>query len=76
MYPAVRGIYKNGKIILVEKLERIEEADVLVIVLKEKKKKKSLTDEIAKALKEVKLMREGRITEKDWEDTLYTKNML
>jgi hypothetical protein len=68
MYPAVRGIYKNGKIILVEKLERIEEADVLVIVLKEKKKKKTLTDEIAKALKEVKLMREGRITEKDWED--------
>ena len=68
MYPAVRGIYKNGKIILVEKLERIEEADVLVIVLKEKKKKKTLTDEIAKALKEVKLMREGRIIEKDWEE--------
>ena len=68
MYPAVRGIYKNGKIILVEKLERIEEADVLVIVLKEKKKKKSLTNEIVKALEEVKLMREGRIIEKDWEE--------
>ena len=68
MYPAVKGIYKNGKITLVEKLEGIEEADVLVIVLKEKKKKKSLTDEIVKALEEVKLMREGKIVEKDWEE--------
>ena len=68
MYPAVKGIYKNGKITLVEKLEGIEEADVLVIVLKEKKKKKSLTDEIVEALEEVKLMREGKIIEKDWEE--------
>jgi predicted metal-dependent TIM-barrel fold hydrolase len=68
MYPAVKGVYKDGKITFVEKLEGIEEADVLVIVLKEKKKKKSLTNEIVKALEEVKLMREGRIIEKDWEE--------
>jgi phage terminase large subunit len=68
MYPAVKGVYKDGKITLVEKLEGIEEADVLVIVLKEKKKKKSLTDEIVEALEEVKLMREGKIIEKDWEE--------
>ena len=64
----MKGVYKNGKITLVEKLEGIEEADVLVIVLKEKKKKKSLTDEMVEALEEVKLMREGKIIEKDWEE--------
>jgi len=68
MYPAVKGVYKNGKVTLVEKLEGIEEADVLVIILREKKKKKSLTDEIVEALEEVKLMREGKIIEKDWEE--------
>ena len=68
MYPAVKGVYKDGKITLVEKLEGIEEADVLVIILREKKKKKSLTDEIVEALEEVKLMREGKIIEKDWEE--------
>ena len=68
MYPAVKGVYKDGKITLVEKLEGIEEADVLVIVLKEEKKKTSLTDEIVEALEEVKFMREGKIIEKDWEE--------
>ena len=39
-----------------------------MIILREKKKKKSLTDEIVEALEEVKLMREGKIIEKDWEE--------
>ena len=36
------GVYKDEKITLVEKLEGIEKTDVLVVVLKEKKKKRAL----------------------------------
>ena len=61
MYLTVKGRYKNGKIELLEKLEGIEEAEVLIVVTKEKRKKKTLTDELAEALKEVKLMKKGKI---------------
>jgi len=68
MYLTVKGRYKNGKIELLEKLEGIEEAEVLIVVTKEKRKKKTLTDELAEALKEVKLMKEGKIVEKTWDE--------
>ena len=68
MYLTVKGKYKNGKIELLEKLEGIEEAEVLIVVTKEKRKKKTLTDELAEALKEVKLMKEGKIVEKTWDE--------
>ncbi len=68
MYVAVKGIYKDGKVSLLEKLEGVNEAEVLVIVLKKKRKKKTLTNEIVKALEEVNLMRKGELPEKDWEE--------
>jgi len=68
MYLTVKGRYKNGKIELLEKLEGIEEAEVLIVVTKEKRKKKTLTGELAEALKEVKLMKEGKIVEKTWDE--------
>jgi len=68
MYLTVKGRYKNGKIELLEKLEGIEEAEVLIVVTKEKRKKKTLTDELVEALKEVKLMKKGKIVEKTWDE--------
>lgn len=68
MYLTVKGRYKNGKIELLEKLEGIEEAEVLIVVTKEKRKKKTLTGELAEVLKEVKLMKEGKIVEKTWDE--------
>ena len=35
---AVKGIYKSGKIKLLEELKGIEEADVIVVVTKKRKK--------------------------------------
>ncbi|MGR3309338.1 MAG: hypothetical protein ACUZ77_01040 [Candidatus Brocadiales bacterium] len=65
---AVKGVYKDGKIKLLEELKGIEEADVIVVVTKKRKKekKKDLTSEVRKALKEVKLMREGKLPEREW----------
>ncbi|ADY73999.1 hypothetical protein Dester_1368 [Desulfurobacterium thermolithotrophum DSM 11699] len=67
MYLAVRGKYKKGKIELLEKLEGIEEADVLVVVFK-KIEEEDLTEEILEALEEVKLMRKGILPERTWRE--------
>ncbi len=70
MYLTVKGIYKNGKVTLLEEIEGIKEADVLVVVLKKRGRKKRLTEEIVEALEEVKLMRTGKIEERDWEEII------
>lgn len=66
---AVKGIYKKGKIKLLEKLEGVEEAEVVIVVTKEKggkKKKEDLTAKVIDALNEVKLMRKGKLPEREW----------
>ena len=66
---AVRGIYKGGKVELLEKFTGIKEADVVVVVTRKRKteKKKKHTGGIIEALHEVKMMREGKLPERDWQ---------
>jgi hypothetical protein len=66
---AVRGIYKGGKVKLLEKFTGIKEADVVVVVTRKRKteKKKNHTGGIIEALHEVKMMRKGRLPERDWQ---------
>jgi len=66
MYFAVKGKYKKGKIELLEELKGIEEADVLVVILK--KREEDITAEVLKALEEVKLMRKGKLPELSWRE--------
>jgi len=66
---AVRGIYKGGKVKLLEEFTGIKEADVVVVVTRKRKteKKKNPTGGIIEALHEVKMMRKGRLPERDWQ---------
>ena len=66
MYFAVKGKYKKGKIELLEELKGIEEADVLVVILK--KREEDITAEVLKALEEVELMRKGKLPELSWRE--------
>ena len=60
---AAKGIYKDGKIKLLEELKGVKEADVLVVVIR---KRENVTTKIVEALKEVKLMRDGKLSEREW----------
>jgi len=66
---AVKGIYRGGKVELLEDFAGIKEADVVVVVTRTRKteKKKSQTAGIIEALQEVKMMREGKLPERDWQ---------
>ena len=66
---AVRGIYKSGKVELLEELTGIKEADVIVVVTRKRKKEKreGHTAGIIEALHEVKMMREGKLPEREWQ---------